>query len=77
MQTNTLMMEAVRTTETLLNSYQCTWRYNPEDSHLQNTEFLNVKSGCTRNYHQIFKANYLLHDAKYSLKNSHSSRKET
>jgi hypothetical protein len=29
-----LMMEAVRTSETLLNSYQSTRRYNPEDSHL-------------------------------------------
>jgi hypothetical protein len=29
-----LMMEAARTSETLLNFYQTTWRYNPEDSHL-------------------------------------------
>jgi hypothetical protein len=28
-----LMMEAVQTSETLVNSYQCTRRYNPEDSH--------------------------------------------
>jgi hypothetical protein len=28
------MMEAVRTSETLVNFYQTTWRYNPEDSHL-------------------------------------------
>jgi hypothetical protein len=27
-----LMMEAVQTSETLVNSYQSTWRYNPEDS---------------------------------------------
>jgi hypothetical protein len=31
----TLMMEAVQTSETLVNSYQSTWRYNPEDIHLQ------------------------------------------
>jgi hypothetical protein len=31
-----LMMEAARTTETLVNFYQTTRRYNPEDSHLQN-----------------------------------------
>jgi hypothetical protein len=31
-----LMMEAARTTETLLNFYQTTRRYNPEDSHLKN-----------------------------------------
>jgi hypothetical protein len=26
-------MEAARTSETLVNFYQTTWRYNPEDSH--------------------------------------------
>jgi hypothetical protein len=31
---NTLMMEAVRISETLVNVHQPTWRYNPEDSHL-------------------------------------------
>jgi hypothetical protein len=30
-----LMMEAVRTSETLVNFYQTTRRYNPEDSHLR------------------------------------------
>jgi hypothetical protein len=30
-----LMMEAVQTSETLVNSYQSTQRYNPEDSHHQ------------------------------------------
>jgi hypothetical protein len=30
-----LMMEASRTSETLVNFYQTTRRYNPEDSHLQ------------------------------------------
>jgi hypothetical protein len=29
-----LMMEAVQTSETLVNSHQSTRRYNPEDSHL-------------------------------------------
>jgi hypothetical protein len=29
----TLIMEAVRTTETLVNFYHTTGRYNPEDSH--------------------------------------------
>jgi hypothetical protein len=27
------MMEAARTSETLVNFYQTTWHYNPEDSH--------------------------------------------
>jgi hypothetical protein len=30
----TLMMEGARTSETLVNFYQTTQRYNPEDSHL-------------------------------------------
>jgi hypothetical protein len=30
-----LMMEAARTSETLVNFYQSTRCYNPEDSHLQ------------------------------------------
>jgi hypothetical protein len=30
-----LMMEAARTSETLVNFYQTTRRYNPEDGHLQ------------------------------------------
>jgi hypothetical protein len=30
-----LMMEAARTSETLVNFYQTTQCYNPEDSHLQ------------------------------------------
>jgi hypothetical protein len=29
-----LMMEAARTSETLVYFYQTTWRYNPEDSHV-------------------------------------------
>jgi hypothetical protein len=30
----TLIMEAARTSEMLINFYQTTWHYNPEDSHL-------------------------------------------
>jgi hypothetical protein len=33
-----LMMEAARTSETLVNFYQTTRRYNLEDSHLQSIE---------------------------------------
>jgi hypothetical protein len=36
----TLMMEAARTSETLVNFYQTTWHYNPEDSHLPETFYL-------------------------------------
>jgi hypothetical protein len=31
-----LMMKAAKTSETLVNIYQTTRRYNPEDSHLRN-----------------------------------------
>jgi hypothetical protein len=32
------MMDAARTSETLINFHQTTRRYNPEDSHLSTTE---------------------------------------
>jgi hypothetical protein len=35
-----LMMEAVRTSETLVNFYQTTWCDNPEDSHLHHIRVL-------------------------------------
>jgi hypothetical protein len=39
-----LMMEAARTSETLVNFYQTTSRYNPEDSHLRTHRRENLKS---------------------------------
>jgi hypothetical protein len=39
-----LVMEAVRTSETLVNFYQTTRRYNPEDSHLRTHRSENLKS---------------------------------
>jgi hypothetical protein len=39
-----LMMEAARTSETLVNFYQATQRYNPEDSHLRTHRRENLKS---------------------------------
>jgi hypothetical protein len=39
-----LMMEAARTSETLVNFYQTTQRYNPEDSHLCTHRHENLKS---------------------------------
>jgi hypothetical protein len=38
------MMEAARTSETLVNFYQTTRRYNPEDSHLRTHRRENQKS---------------------------------
>jgi hypothetical protein len=39
-----LMMEAVSTSETSVNFYQTTRRYNPEDSHLHIRRRENLKS---------------------------------
>jgi hypothetical protein len=39
-----LMMEAARTSETLVNVYQTTRRYNLEDSHLRTNRRENLKS---------------------------------
>jgi hypothetical protein len=39
-----LMMEAARTSETLVNFYQTARRYNPEDSHLRTHRRENLKS---------------------------------
>jgi hypothetical protein len=39
-----LMMEAARTSETLVNFYQTTRRYNPEDSRLRPHRRENLKS---------------------------------
>jgi hypothetical protein len=38
------MMEVARTSETLVNFYQTTRRYNPEDSHLRTHRRENLKS---------------------------------
>jgi hypothetical protein len=38
------MMEAARTFETLVNFYQTTRRYNPEDSYLRTHRRENLKS---------------------------------
>jgi hypothetical protein len=42
-----LMMKAARHSETLVNVYQTTRRYNPEDSHLRTNRRENLKSYIT------------------------------
>jgi hypothetical protein len=44
------MMEAARTSETLVNFYQTAQRYNPEDSHLHTHRRDNLKSYMTSIY---------------------------
>jgi hypothetical protein len=39
-----LMMEAARSSETMVNFYQTTRRYNPEDSNLRTNRRENLKS---------------------------------
>jgi hypothetical protein len=41
----TLMIEAARTSETLVNFYQTTQHYNPEDRHLQYVKFRCFRKG--------------------------------
>jgi hypothetical protein len=43
-----LMIEATSTSETLVNVYQTTRRYNPEDSHLRTRRRKNLKSHSER-----------------------------
>jgi hypothetical protein len=40
-----LMMEAVQTSETSVNSYQSTQRYNPEDGHLVQCRYRSAATG--------------------------------
>jgi hypothetical protein len=48
------MMEAARTSETLVNFHQTTRRYKPEDSHLRAHRYENLKSyrSVRRLYHR-------------------------
>jgi hypothetical protein len=45
-----LMMEALSTSETLLNFYQTTLRYNPKDSHLHTRHRENLNSAVMIQY---------------------------
>jgi hypothetical protein len=49
-----LMMEAARTSETLVSFYQTTRRYNPEDSHLRTHRRENLKSYILITFSNIF-----------------------
>jgi hypothetical protein len=45
-----LMKEAARTSETLVNFYETTRRYNPEDSHLRTHRRENLKSYLAKRF---------------------------
>jgi hypothetical protein len=44
------MIKAASTSETFVNFYQTTRRYNPEDSHLRTHRRENLKSHIIKNY---------------------------
>jgi hypothetical protein len=52
-------MEAARTSETLVNFYQTTRRYNPEDSHLLTHRRENLKSYLVKQILRIISLFYL------------------
>jgi hypothetical protein len=52
-----LMMEAARTSETLVNFYQTTRHYNPEYSHLHTHRRENLKSYTIKEIHTDIKPN--------------------
>jgi hypothetical protein len=53
-----LMMEAARTSKTLVNFYQTTWRYNPEDSHLRTHRRENLKSYMNICFAALYRSTY-------------------
>jgi hypothetical protein len=58
------MMEAARTSETLVNFYQTAWCYNPEDTNLHTHRRENLKS-----YHSLPAVrNYLFNISPANLK---------
>jgi hypothetical protein len=60
-----LMMEAASTSETLVNFYQTTRRYNPEDSHLSTQRRENLRSYLVRTLHKT--GNYLCYVFRVKL----------
>jgi hypothetical protein len=60
------MMEAARTSETMVNFYQTTWHYNPEDSHLHTHRCENLTSNPTTNFSSM-KHPFVTQEAPYLL----------
>jgi hypothetical protein len=56
-----LMMEAASTSETLVNFYQTTRRYNPEDSHLHTRRLENLKSYLIQLHSHLAKLFYKMY----------------
>jgi hypothetical protein len=58
---------AARTSETLVNVYQTTQRYKPEDSHLRTHRRENLKSYLTKYGHIGVHPSVVLHDLTQSI----------
>jgi hypothetical protein len=65
-----MMMEAVQTSETLVNLQQSTWCYNPEDSHLCTHHCENLKSYLKNNLSRLKYANKIALEADFDKKYS-------
>jgi hypothetical protein len=60
-------MEAASTSETAVNIYQTTQRYNPEDSHFHTHHCENLKSYLILHLIPLNTVHYLQHNAVHSL----------
>jgi hypothetical protein len=69
-QRDALMMEAARTSETLVNFYQTTRHYNPEDSHLHITFPSTLVFQVVSSNHNFVRISHLPH-ARYMSRPSH------
>jgi hypothetical protein len=61
------MMEAAKTSEMLVNFYQTTRRYNPEDSHLRTHRRENLKS---YNSNLLLTLSKVTHEEQFSIKHN-------
>jgi hypothetical protein len=69
-----LMMEAARTSETLLNFYQTARRYNPEDSHHRYYPFIHAWISLVVYYFKIVELFSHFHPARYTTRPSHPTK---
>jgi hypothetical protein len=72
-----LMIEAARTSETLVNFYQTARRYNPEDSHLRTHRRENLKSHLYSVYSMLGPAAHLAKAQTGSLRRITNSMEQS
>jgi hypothetical protein len=69
------MMEAARTSEMLVNFYQTTWHYNPEDTHLKPLKITNLSYHTFASFNILYLSAYngemhSQYEVKYSNTNN-------